>query len=187
MLDFQFTNGHWNPKRPYLSQEAPSFGWSVWNVLLKFRIAEYSASHCKSSAAVSSPQLRMMANAKSSTFIHRWMTHPEWLFAFYFGQCDFVSAPRERATINQMTDKYLTPQMLPLILSFLQLRLCLQPTKNKHKDQCWIWACLFFFVIADSLLCAFLSLQMKYQILLWNSSGPSSEKISICLGLNWMI
>lgn len=183
MLDFQFTNGHWSPRKPRLSQEALSFGWSVWNVLLKFRIAEYSASHCKSLAAVSGPQLRQMPNQVLSS-TGGWHIQSEYLV---FVLASVILSPRERATINQMTDECLTPQMLPLILSFLQLRLCLQPTEDKHKDQCWIWACLFFFVIADSLLCAFLFLQMKYQILLWSSSGPSSEKISICLGLNWMI
>lgn len=132
MLDFQFTNGHWSPRRPHWYQEALSFGWSVCNELLKFRMAEYSASHCKSLAAVSGPQLRMLANARSSTFVRRWMTHPEWLFVFLFWPMWFCLSSQWKS-YNKSDDECLTPQMLPLILLFLQLRLCLQPTENKHK------------------------------------------------------
>jgi len=121
MLVSPFIRGHLSPTRIHWSQESSTFGWSVWNVLLNFRIAEYAASNYKSLAAVSGPQLRMLTNAKASTFNgsstgawHIQNAHS----VFHFGQGDFASSTKGRVRMNQKSAESLTPQMLHLILSF---------------------------------------------------------------------
>lgn len=147
MLDFPFTNGHLSPRWTHWSQEAASFRWSVCNVLLKFRIAEYAASRCKSLAAVSDPQLRMLANAKASTFIHRWMTYPEWLIGFAFWLVWFCLSSQTKLQWIRSQPSVL-PNKCYIWFCHFSSRLCLQPAENKHKR--WIQGLSTSFLVYSS-------------------------------------